>query len=208
MTNSSNPNSTTPTAEQPVNTATIKEFMSWLYRDFGHRINVGDHVEFVSQGGEANQDGSQADTLTIRLYTATNRYTITAKHERPPMLGNHDASERRWRGYLGCVATSRVARAGEHWHRGNDLPDGPLTEATWQAILATIVAYEMVKVHHGQLDRSGVVGYMIDPGKYRADEAAVNRRCSPDYAAEAVGPIDRDHNVAAYSSTAPAPYSI
>jgi hypothetical protein len=50
------------------------------------------------------------------------------------------------RGYLGCIASSRRWRAGEDWHRGSDLPDGPLTEETWRSILAAIVSYELVDV--------------------------------------------------------------
>lgn len=64
------------------------------------------------------------------IYTDTNKYSIYA--------GTNDKN-----GYLGCVAQSRKNRPGEDWARGNDLPDGPLTEKTWNAILRGIVRYEL-----------------------------------------------------------------
>ena len=72
-----------------------------------------------------------------RVYTDNNVYTFSAAPltERSPM------------GYLGCTSLARRERAGEDWHRGSDLADGPLTLETWRKILADIVSYEMVKVH-------------------------------------------------------------
>ena len=64
------------------------------------------------------------------LYTETNKYAIYAKTD----------SEN---GYLGFIAESRKARPGEDWLRGNDLPDGPLTKKTWDAIMLAIVRYEL-----------------------------------------------------------------
>jgi hypothetical protein len=48
--------------------------------------------------------------------------------------------------YLGCGANSRKTRAGEDWHRGNDLPDGPFNHETWEAIKDAIISYELVKL--------------------------------------------------------------
>lgn len=61
-------------------------------------------------------------------------------------------------GGLGCTASSRKPRAGEDWHRGSDLADGPLSEDTWRRILADIVSYEMVKVHVPKEPRGEPVG--------------------------------------------------
>ena len=47
-------------------------------------------------------------------------------------------------GYLGATATSRIARPGEDWLRGNDLPDGPFGRDTLNKILAAILGYELV----------------------------------------------------------------
>jgi hypothetical protein len=46
--------------------------------------------------------------------------------------------------YLGCVASSRIERAGENWTRGSDLPDGKFSHETFDEIMRAIVAYEMV----------------------------------------------------------------
>lgn len=48
--------------------------------------------------------------------------------------------------YMGCIATCRIARAGEDWLRGNDLPDGPLTLETWAAIKNAVLSYELVEL--------------------------------------------------------------
>ena len=49
-------------------------------------------------------------------------------------------------GYLGCTVMTRKERPGESWKRGNDLPDGPFNEETWNSIIRAIVRYEIVKL--------------------------------------------------------------
>lgn len=73
------------------------------------------------------------DVLHVVLFTNDNRYHITG---RLPKDGDE--------GYLGCIVSTRKPRAGEVWTRGNDLPDGPLTKETWDAIVRKIVGYELV----------------------------------------------------------------
>ena len=68
------------------------------------------------------------------FYTEEHQYFITAI-ERP-------AGE----SYIGCGVTTRKARAGEDWLRGNDLPDGPFNKETWNRIIYAIVNYELVKL--------------------------------------------------------------
>ena len=72
------------------------------------------------------------------FYTEDNRYSITAIDR------NEDE------GYLGCGVSCRKVRAGEDWIRGNDLPDGPFTEETWNTIIYAIVNYELVKLSQYQ----------------------------------------------------------
>lgn len=79
---------------------------------------------------------AEGDEPRITLFTAINKYVISYR------IPDGEKPE----GYLGCVAASRMPRAGEEWCRGNDLPDGPFSIATWQKILAHIVSYEMVRV--------------------------------------------------------------
>ncbi len=104
--------------------ATIKDFRTWLERDFSPKDVVLDDT------------AQSSNEYRVHLFTKTNCYTIVAKF--------YD-NERR--SYLGCIAVSRKPRAGEDWNRGNDLPDGKLTEKTWRRILAGIVRYELQSIH-------------------------------------------------------------
>ena len=71
------------------------------------------------------------DHQCIRLYTATYRYSISARY--PITEGD--------KGYLGCIA-SRHSDG-----KGNDLADGEYNLDTWNRILADIVAYELIPAH-------------------------------------------------------------
>lgn len=72
-------------------------------------------------------------TIRFKLWTATNEYSVVADLNGP-------------QGYLGAFAKSRMSRAGETWHRGNDLPDGNFCEETWRKILEGIVRYEAQEI--------------------------------------------------------------
>lgn len=124
--------------------ATTSNVIDWMNRDFRFGKKEGT-VEIVEHGYDPIRG---VDSIKIRIYTDTNRYSIVA-HE-----GNADKQS-----YLGCVASSRKPRAGEDWTRGRDLADGPLTEETWRKILADIVSYELVKIHvagpHSMVTASG-----------------------------------------------------
>ena len=119
--------------------ASIEDFKTWLQRDLSRFGKNETHIEVV-QGvsSEPVQPGQAAEQriMKIRLYTNTNCYAITA-HERT-----------KDNGYLGCISSTRKPRAGEDWTRGSDLADGSLNETTWHKILADIVSYEMVGIHH------------------------------------------------------------
>ena len=88
-----------------------------------------------SMGDDAVHFDGAKGFFSLYLYTERNRYCIRV---RPP-----EDDE----GYLGATVTCRKPRAGEDWHRGNDLSDGPFCEKTWLSVLADIVAYECVKLH-------------------------------------------------------------
>lgn len=110
------------------------DVIKWAKRDLSHFCQNLDCIglETFVQGGEATRE-----TVKLTLYSNKNKYTISAKsHSDQP--------------YLGCVASSRMPRAGEDWTRGSDLTDGPLNEETWHKILADIVSYELVRIHKGQ----------------------------------------------------------
>ena len=77
--------------------------------------------------------------LRLYLYTATHRYSLAVRKGSPAASGTEGAA-----GYLGCIAQVRTPRPGEDWTRGNDLPDGPLCRETFDAILNSIVGYELL----------------------------------------------------------------
>lgn len=68
------------------------------------------------------------------FYTEDNKYSIIA------------IDREKDDGYLGCGVSCRKVRAGEDWIRGNDLPDGPFIQETWNTIVYAIVNYELVKL--------------------------------------------------------------
>ncbi len=60
-------------------------------------------------------------------------------------------------GYLGCQVQCRKPRPGEDWLRGNDLPDGKFTKATWDIIEKAILNYELVKLSKYLKPETGVI---------------------------------------------------
>ena len=113
-------------------------------------------VEIVEHGGQ-NEEGGPVEKLVIHVYTATNRYRITA-------------IDKKGLGYLGCIATARKPRAGEDWHRGSDLPDGELYGGTFDKIIEAIAAYELVKVHFRAGEQRIKESKMDDVGLCTASE--------------------------------------
>jgi len=103
---------------------TMQNLQKWINRDIP-RSKVDVVLACGTVGGY--------DEYKFYIYTDTNKYAIYAKTD----SGN---------GYLGCVAQSRKSRPGEDWFRGRDLPDGPLTKKTWDAIMLAIVRYELQDV--------------------------------------------------------------
>lgn len=104
----------------------ILELKHWLSQDQFYFVD-GPNPNF-----EVRED--VPGKFRFRIYTDTNWYSVTAVE--------NDKG-----GYLGCIAKCRKPRAGEDWHRGNDLPDGHLTLETYRNIFLAIVRYELVKVH-------------------------------------------------------------
>lgn len=92
--------------------------------------------KFFGRGQKALVVQDDAERFTIRIYTSRHVYSITATGDAYP-----DGS-----GYLGCTAATRMARPGETWTRGNDLPDGEFSKETLHCILCSIVFYEAREV--------------------------------------------------------------
>lgn len=81
-------------------------------------------------------DDSLGPVFRIRFFTRTHWYSISA---RPPCGDDVE-------GWMGCTASSRIPLAGEDWTRGNDLADGPYSDATWIEIVYDILGYELVRL--------------------------------------------------------------
>ena len=118
--------------------ATFNDLSDWLRELTGDRN--GGTESFFDAGNQFvaitkfETEGYDAGRVYFKLATGRNTYTISAR-----LSASDD-------GYLGCIATSRKARAGENWLRGSDLPDGPLARETWDRILAAILRYEIVPI--------------------------------------------------------------
>lgn len=83
-------------------------------------------------------------TLWLRLFSHTTEYSIVVAPRS---------------NYMGCTCQSRKRRAGETWLRGSDLPDGRITQETWDRIIKAILRYELVEVQH----RVGDVAFAEQP---------------------------------------------
>lgn len=104
---------------------TYETLVSWIKRDITRFSNFDNHFNFVGE----QRDLELGPLSTLGFYTDNNSYYIHYNQN-----------------YLGCIASSRKPRAGEDWHRGNDLADGKFSEETWRRILGDIVSYELVKI--------------------------------------------------------------
>lgn len=115
--------------------ATIEDLLAWIAADFARFAPVQHHVQVVS-----DTTGAPERRLVLALFTTQSRYQIVAVEGRGP-YGQAAGI------YLGAQVSARAPRPGETHTRGRDLTDGPLARATWDRILADIVACELVRVH-------------------------------------------------------------
>jgi len=86
-----------------------------------------------------NYDGRRAVFATTK-----NNYFVNfrAKSTYP----SSPAPEKIEGGYLGMTASSRLARPGENWLRGNDLPDGKFCKETFDRMMDAVLMYELREV--------------------------------------------------------------
>lgn len=136
---------------------TLDKLKSWIKRDLGQYAEVEESVETAGSSSVGTDCGA-TDAMVVRVYTDTNCYTIRAVERYvleniPPAREDAMVTSRKVqkKGYLGCQASGRKPRAGAQYTGGRDLPDGLLTEETWRRILAAIVSFEMVRVHHNSV---------------------------------------------------------
>lgn len=95
------------------------------------------------------KDYTEVGRFGFAFCTAEYTYSIS---------GGESAKDTETPGYLGCIATSRRALAGESWMRGSDLPDGEFSRAIWEKIKTAIVRYEVVKMAPLHVGTCAVVG--------------------------------------------------
>jgi hypothetical protein len=113
------------------------EELKTQYADFYHwlksisRYGNIDRTMIICQDNKEDSQ-SKSKRVNIRFWTTDHCYSISA------ILPYGD-----YKGYLGCIATTRKERVGEFWNRGSDLPDGKYEKKTFDAIIQSIVSYEM-----------------------------------------------------------------
>jgi len=107
----------------------IQDFDNWL-RDLIYPREVEDFIETIYDGGQGDPNGFEYKKK-VAFYTDRYKYYIVA------------IEKEKNNGYLGCQVESRKPRAGEDWHRGNDLADGGFNSQTLEQIKNSILAYEL-----------------------------------------------------------------
>jgi hypothetical protein len=138
------------------NAATVADFKQWLQDDLFVNLPSENKIE-------VREDNPEKARFRFRIYTETNWYSITAI---APKQGEKVVPDT---GYLGCISKSRKPRAGEHWHRGNDMHDGPMTRDTLRRILFEILRYELVTVHRTKVKEEVTPEFFSTKGKARRD---------------------------------------
>ena len=113
--------------------ASIADVKRWIAELLPYGEDFDKYVQVIEEEGESNTDGSAyKHELIVHIFTKSrHRYHIVARDE-------NDNT-----GYLGCQGGTIYFLAGESHIRGNDLPDGPLSEETWNKIVRAIIAYEL-----------------------------------------------------------------
>jgi len=74
----------------------------------------------------------EAFRVYVRFYTETNEYRIRVDSLSESAIA------------LRCIAVSRKRRAGEGWHRQNDIIEGPFSKDTWNKMLMEMLCYEIL----------------------------------------------------------------
>ncbi|MFW9871753.1 MAG: hypothetical protein ACFFG0_01540 [Candidatus Thorarchaeota archaeon] len=116
----------------------MEELNKWL-KDL---IFPGDVKNFILELENHSIPGVEV-ARKVCFYTEEHQYFITA------------IDRTKDDGYLGCQVNCRKARAGEDWIRGNDLPDGKFTKATWDRIILAIINYELVRLSNYTKPQTG-----------------------------------------------------
>jgi len=136
----------------------IRQLKEWIHRDLGQYRDSHKLLRTFEVETQSPLEGISRATFT--LWTRRNRYAITLHAKLSPPGAC----------YMGCGACSRSWRAGEDWHRGNDLPDGEFSETLWLRILTAILSYELdepVEPREATLSPTVAYGQLKDEGAGR-----------------------------------------
>lgn len=112
--------------------------LRWIKDDITQFAEFEKHVIYAFRSFPQPVGLIPEHRMVIRLYTDRICYTMNV------VTGVGQPT-----GYLGGGTTSRKPRAGEDWHRGSDITDGPLTRETWEKIKNDIISYELVQCDDG-----------------------------------------------------------
>jgi hypothetical protein len=107
---------------------TLMEYFDQWLKELVFPGKVENFIEEIS--GQRDDDEIQRE---VCFYTKDHCYYINAVERKKDNES-----------YIGCQVSARKERPGEHWIRGNDLPDGPFNKETWNKIVYAIVNYELV----------------------------------------------------------------
>lgn len=95
------------------------------------------NVDSVSQ---IFRDKREPERHFMYIFTDEHCYSISA----------YAPTDKRPRGYLGCISSCRKPRVGETWTRGSDLADGPYSKETFIKIMGDIISYELKTIQFGK----------------------------------------------------------
>ena len=111
--------------------ATIADLKKWISEILPNKI-FNDYVQTISDEEPDNDERQYIREITMKIFTKSlHYYHIVAKY-----TSNGE-------GYLGCQVGKDYHLAGVGHASGNDLPDGPLNEETWNKIVHAIIASEL-----------------------------------------------------------------
>lgn len=119
--------------------------MNWL----AEIVPGGNVTKYVKEGEP------DADYWSFLIYTERYRYRINVKKDGT---------------YMGAFLGSQVREPGEDWLRGNDFPDGPISQETWDAIKNRIIRSLLLPLSREILSQKELEG--IHTGDEKARELA------------------------------------
>lgn len=130
-------------------------------------IHTFNNVDEVKQalidtllGGKYSRKDNAGQHIIVKYNdTGCKFYWYTDKHEYSIVYINASA-------YLLGAFTNRYMRAGETWHRGNDLADGPANQKTLNSIIKDFISNELCTISpevKNEIDINGINNSLDEP---------------------------------------------